>query len=136
MYVAGHGFRFYTGQQILIDTAAENRADEHTREVVRLTEIEEITDPLFGDAAVRRLAWYEADALRYEHNVIRTAVAGNLGPVTQGRRLSDSFAIDEPPPVPNIPLAIVRAGLNGWGATPACQHHLPSENRLYWCCPA
>src|SRR5262249_16384507 len=42
----------------------------------------------------------------------RTQIAGNLVPATQGRRYTESFAVDQGPPLSQIALAIQRTGAN------------------------
>jgi hypothetical protein len=66
MYLAGHGYGLLIGLAVLIDTAAANTSDPPTRAVVHLTEVEELTDPLFGPALVTRIAWSAAEALTHE----------------------------------------------------------------------
>lgn len=120
MYLTGHGFGFHLGQPILIDTAAVNTADAPTREVVHITVIEELVDPFFGGALVTRIGWSAAESLQFEHNLMRTNAGGNLVPATQGRRFSESFAIDQAPSAsPQMPLAIVRSGANSTPDVPA-----------------
>ena len=122
MWVLGHGFGFTAGQALLIDTQAVNSADPPIREIIHLTSADEEVDPLFLDASsnptpVTHVVWGASEALQYDHDLTRTAVAGNIVPATQGQRLTESFGIDAPPVSnPTLPLAVVRTGPN---STPA-----------------
>jgi hypothetical protein len=110
MSVEGHGFGFSTGQALLIDTAGPTSADPPRREVVHLLGAVETNDPLYG-VEVTRIRWRPADALKYDHDLTRTVLAGNLVPATQGRRFAEAFAIGTAPEdAPDAPLAIVRGG--------------------------
>lgn len=108
MWIEGHGFGFVSGQQLLIDTAAQTTADPPLRELIQITNATEETDALYG-IPVTHLEWQNGLALN--HDLTRTVVAGNLIPATQGRRYSESFAIDEA--ASQAPLALVRTGMNG-----------------------
>jgi hypothetical protein len=110
MWVEGHGFGFIAGQQLLIDTPAQNSADPPVREIVQLASVGEETDPLFN-VDVTHLVF--ESPLQSNHDLTRTQLAGNLVPATQGRRYSETFAIDQVPPGSSVPLAIVRTGPNG-----------------------
>ena len=109
MWVEGHGFNFVQGQNILIDTQAQATADPPTRETVQLVSVDEEIDPLYG-TAITHIAWM--NGLQFNHDLTRTVLAGNLVPATQGRRYSESFAIDQAPTGVAMPLAIVRTGPN------------------------
>jgi Baseplate J-like protein len=109
MWVQGHGFHFITGQMLLIDTSAQNSADPPTRETITLASSNEEVDPLFG-VDVTHIVWQAG--LQSNHDLTRTVVAGNLVPATQGRRYTESFAIDQSPAGLPTPLAIVRTGAN------------------------
>jgi hypothetical protein len=119
MWIAGHGFQFIAGQQLLIDTAAATSADPPIREVVQLVSADEELDPLFptsdspAGVLVTHIVWRPDDALTFDHDLTRTILAGNLVPATQGRRFTESFAIDTGPNsgLPT-PLAIARTGAN------------------------
>ncbi|HET9080123.1 MAG TPA: hypothetical protein VFO01_06365 [Trebonia sp.] len=129
MWVTGHGHGFYSGQELLIDTAAA-AGDPLAREIVRLTAAEERTDPVQG-RPVTLIRW--SDRLVSDHDLTRTELAGNLLPAVQGRVTDEFFAIPGEAQPPAVPLAIVRADRNGspahclytlagplaWGAAPA-----------------
>ncbi|HMD96338.1 MAG TPA: baseplate J/gp47 family protein [Terriglobia bacterium] len=119
MWVLGHGFNFQPGQNLLIDTAAATTADPHVREVVQLTSVDEQFDPLFltpppspAPTPVTHLVWGQDSALASNHDLTRTILAGNLIPATQGRRYTESFAIDQSPAGSQTPVAIQRTGPN------------------------
>lgn len=100
LWISGHGFDFPVGDSqlgtvglaILIDTAAPTPVDPPIREVVHLIGAAESVDPLYG-VPVTRLAWDASEALKWEHVISRTSVAGNLVPASQGRRYTDTFVI-------------------------------------------
>jgi hypothetical protein len=109
MWMEGQGFNFLPGTTLLIDTAAQTTADPPTREIIQLKSIDEEVDPLFG-SAVTHIVW--ENGLASDHDLTRTVLAGNLVPATQGRRYTESFAIDQAPPLSQLPLAILRTGPN------------------------
>jgi hypothetical protein len=109
MWVLGQGFHFVPGLSLLLDTTAQNSADPSTRELVRLVRVDEETDPLYA-SAITHIVW--ADGLKFNHDLTRTVLAGNLVPATQGRRYTESFAIEQPPSGVSMPLAILRTGPN------------------------
>lgn len=119
MWILGHGFHFVAGQTLLIDTAASTSADPPIREVVHLISADEEVDPLFltppgpVPTPVTHIVWRADDALQADHDLTRTVLAGNLIPATQGRRFTESFAIDQAPgSASQVPLAILRTGPN------------------------
>ena len=130
MWISGHGHGFYPGQELLIDTAGAVSGDSPLREVVRVTEAEEDTDPVRAQP-VTLIRW--ADRLTSDHDLTRTEVAGNLLPAMQGRVVEQTFAIpgETGPAGPAgapVPLAAVRADHPG---SPA--HYLYSlAGQLAW----
>lgn len=100
-------------QLILIDTKADPEADEPLRQIVQLVGLPlETTDPLFG-RPVAQITWRTRDALRADHDLTRTRVAGNVVPATQGRRAVERFIVShEGSSSAVIPRAIVRTGAN------------------------
>lgn len=110
MWIEGQGYAFEVGMNLLIDTAAATTADPHVREPVQLTGVDEEQDPLYGDV-ITHISWQ--NGLQYNHDLSRTVLAGNLVIATQGRRYTESFAIDTAPVGSNIPVAMVRTGPNG-----------------------
>jgi hypothetical protein len=153
LWVIGQGFQFVTdesagpggGMALLIDTAADNTADPHIREIVHLVSAHLETDTLYNQA-LTHLIWRPEEALKYDHNLTvasdgcpgtalagpRTALAGNLVPATQGRQFTESFAI---PPAADLqtPLAIVRTGPNNTPDEPAIQYlYTLQHGRMAW----
>jgi len=116
LWLQGHGLGFYLGQSLLIDTQGATSADPHIREIVTLAKFDEQQDPLFGPGGTppQPLTHLEfAAPTRFDHDLTRTTLVGNLVPATQGRRVEESFAIETPgaPPSPR-PLAVARSGPN------------------------
>lgn len=103
-------FPDYQDLLLLIDTQGATSADPPIREVVRLVTAKTDFDPLFNQY-LTHLVWRKEDALKYDHDLTKTIVVGNLVPATQGRRYTEQFAIDEAPN-PQTPLAIARTGAN------------------------
>lgn len=119
LWIEGHGFNFQGGEALLIETAGPTSADPKLREVVHLLEdptkaaIEDI-DVLFGQP-VTHICWQSKDALKFDHDLTRTILLGNLVPATQGRRYTETFTIptNSPASVPSsTPLALARTGAN------------------------
>lgn len=101
------------GQLLLIDSTAIPPADPPAREIVRIACLDDTeTDLLYG-TPLTRIVWRAEDALRADHDLERTTVAGNLVPATQGRRYVDNFVVSSAASPPGTPLAIVRTGANG-----------------------
>jgi Baseplate J-like protein len=109
MWIEGQGYGFEVGMTLLIDTAAATTADPPIRETIQLVSVDEEQDPLYGDL-ITHIVW--ENGLQFNHDLSRTVLAGNIVPATQGRRYTESFAIDTAPAGSNIPLAMVRTGLN------------------------
>jgi hypothetical protein len=114
-WIEGWGHNLEAGMALLIDTTAVISADPPQREVVHLSaDGEEITDTLFGEN-ITHIVWSEP--LQFDHDIVsvdalgnlRTTIAGNLVPATQGRRVTEVFAIGEAPSTaPDLPLAVAR----------------------------
>jgi hypothetical protein len=130
LWVQGQGFGFQVGDvahgilgtAILIDTRAETSADPPVREYVHLTGADERTDPLY-DVPLTRLRWSADEKPRFDHDLTRTTIAGNLVPATQGRRYTEAFVIETPPTAnPFIPRAIARTGPNATPDSPIPQY--------------
>ncbi|MCU1244866.1 MAG: hypothetical protein JWN02_776 [Acidobacteria bacterium] len=136
-WIAGDGYRFVAGQQLLIDTRAAIAADPPTRQVVTLISIDETVDLLFHHP-VTHIVWRLEDRLREDRDlgvdgngVPRTLFAGNLVPATQGRTMVESFAIPADP-LPPGNLAIVREGVRS-GGVPSLQYlYTLAEAPLAW----
>ncbi|WP_287130453.1 hypothetical protein [Candidatus Cyanaurora vandensis] len=142
MWVLGHGYPFYPGQTLLIETAALVAADPPRRELVVLTQTLETVDELFLSPApdpsdpdqptpVTQLFW--GTALTLDHDLTQTLVSGNLLPATQGGRRVLQFTI---PPAATNP-AWVRTGANSTPDLPVAQYlfTLP-QSPLVWLDPA
>ena len=122
MHVEGAGLGFFEGQVLLIDTEGATTADPAIRQLVMLTEIEEMEDPLFG-LMVTRIGWRKEDALRHHHDLTRTQLAGNLVPATQGLRRTEHFVVGEGAAVdPSMARALARLGANSLAEKPRWQH--------------
>jgi hypothetical protein len=103
-----HDLDLAPGVALLLDTAPADPADANLRQIVVLTAVTEETDPVFA-ASVTHIRWAAADALTRDRDLTRTQVKGNLVPATQGRRVTEAFAIDAAVAAP----ATVRTGPNG-----------------------
>lgn len=113
MWIVRPGRDVVVDQTLLIETARESTADAPVRQLVTLVKVTPEIDTLYGQALLR-IEWRDEDALRVEHDLTRTTLAGNLVPATQGARQVERFVIREAPsPVPGPPRAIVRTGANG-----------------------
>jgi hypothetical protein len=124
MWVQKHGLNFSIGQPLLIDTPGATSADPHVLEVVTIARFDEQQDPLFGSpppAPVTHIV-FSAPA-QFDHDLTQTTLAGNLVPATQGRRVTENFAIDTPPlSNPNMAVAAVRTGPNDTPDDPSLQY--------------
>jgi hypothetical protein len=128
MWVAGDSFNFVTdtnagpgkGQTLLIDTEGATSADPRIREIVHLFSADPETDPLFPTpppnpqpTPITHIVFRAEDTLKSDHDLTKTVLAGNLILATQGRRYTETFAIEKPSTAsPQMPLAIVRVGSN------------------------
>ncbi|HET9060624.1 MAG TPA: baseplate J/gp47 family protein, partial [Acidimicrobiales bacterium] len=144
MWVLGHGYGFVTGDTaagkpgtaLLIETAALSPLDQPAREVVQLVSVDEETDPLVG-TLLTHLTWDASQALRVDHDLPRTHLAGNLLPATEGQRYQEDFAVL---PAPGAPLgtlpAVARPGPNATctSTAPIFAHTL-NGGRLAWLPP-
>ena len=116
MWLRGH-HEFYAGQELLIDTAGSSGSPP-VRQVVRLIEWEQSTDPV-TEAPVTRIRWEEG--LTSDHDLTRTEIAGNLLRAVQGRAAEEVFVIPGGPAAPGVPggqsppLATARASRVGAG---------------------
>ena len=94
MWVEGHGFQFFPGQQLLLDTAAQTTADPPVREIVTLTSATEETDPLFlATAHPSDLAERSGESSRsYAHHAGGEPGSGNAGQALHGKLCDRSAA--------------------------------------------
>ncbi len=133
MWLSGSGYGLSQGLFILIETAADTTADPPARQIVTLSATPvETTDPLYGNAPVTLIAW--DDPLTSDRNLLKTTVYGNVVPATQGRRFTESFAIDTAPSTnPRMPLAFTRLGTNATPAVPTYDYRYCLRNApLAW----
>ncbi len=145
MWILNHGYNFEA--QILADSMPlliqTDLPGESIREVVKLTSATEIFDPIYltsgSPTPVTLITWGQADALKREHDLTQTHLAGNLLPTTQGQRFSESFAIGTAPAgATAMPVAIARYGPNGTDAAPnwifryPLSRSNPAAGRLAW----
>ena len=91
LYVRGSRLGLYAGQQLLLDSPAPDSADPPTRELVTVSGFVETSDVLLGDVAVTRVFLQAPTAA--DHDLYTTTVAGNIVPVVQGTRQSETFTI-------------------------------------------
>ena len=119
MWISGHGHGFYPGQALLLDTAGPAGGDPPVREIVQVTEAAEKTDPV-ETQDVTLIRW--ASGLRYDHDLARTEVAGNLVPAIQGRMTQEVFAIPDGSSTASGPgtLAVARSVQGGSSAEYLC----------------
>jgi hypothetical protein len=128
-YVTGHGLGLYPGQQLLLDSPAADSADPPVRELVTVAKTKETFDLLIGEASPPPLALTQIilqGPTNSDHDLYRTAVAGNIVPAVQGLRHSEKFVIPDPsdlspPPPPSRPV-VVRVGANWTPANPLPDH--------------
>lgn len=116
MWVEGKNLGLSGGQLLVIETDGTTSADPPIRQFVRLvagTPTEEGTDQIFSKDFTK-ITWRAEDALEADRDLSKTRLQGNLLPATQGRRCSESFAIETPPPaLAELPRAIYRQGPDG-----------------------
>ncbi len=115
MWISGHGHHLSPGQALLLDTAGATGGDPAVREIVRVTEAAEDTDPI-GAHPVTLIRW--VGGLRQDHDLTRTEIAGNLVWAVQGQMTEEAFSIPGGPPPADgqtTALASVRSGPGGSG---------------------
>ncbi len=103
------------GRWVVVETAAELDGDPPLRQRVRLLEVDAaITDPLFHDQSVVRIAWGAADALAHARDLAVTTVRANVVAATEGQRHSERFFTSSQAWAPSrgVPRALVRTGAN------------------------
>jgi hypothetical protein len=75
----------------------------------------------------------QSPGLKYEHDLTKTLLAGNLVPATQGRRFTETFAIDQSPTGTHAPLAVERMGPNNSPDSTSVQYsHTLRSAPLVW----
>jgi hypothetical protein len=95
VWIAETNLGFQPGQRMVLDTRAELDADPPLREAVTLTRVTPDVDTLLN-VQLTHLEWSRDDALKADHDIGRTIIAGNLVPATQGRRAVERFRIPKP----------------------------------------
>jgi hypothetical protein len=147
MDVTGPGYDFRPGQALLIETASNDSIDPPLRQVVHLLKAgdprgswaQEVFDELFN-LTVTRIRWEAADALTAARDLARTTVSGNIALATQGRTVTESFAIGVSQS--SLPQAIERAGPSPAAAPdmadirPAIRLYTLAKSPLTWLPPA
>ena len=116
-YVRGSSLGLYPGQQLLLDSPAASSADPPVRELVTVSGHEETRDVLLGNFELTRI--FLSTPTTADHDLTATAVAGNIVPVVQGIRQSETFTIPLPGAASPAPV-VVRLAAN---STP--QHPRP-----------
>ncbi len=145
LWLHGHGLGLHAGQQLLLETTAEDGVDRPQRELIVVvgTPTEDF-DSVFPDpvtavfpAPVTRISLDPSASPKQVHDLSRTRIAGNLIPATQGRRREEQVT---------IPLdgrsgggVIVRAGANQgtsyqWtlGDSPLCWRLAPPDSDVVY----
>jgi Baseplate J-like protein len=147
MWVEGHGFNFYAGQELLIESPGDTSADPEIRQVVRLADrvAEEGHDDLYHQP-VTHIFWLPMDALGHDRDLTKqadgtsnTILAGNLAPATQGKTTRETFFIPDENltlPLSTITPALARTGNNSTNDDPVIQYLYPLSNSpLVWLQP-
>jgi hypothetical protein len=106
VWIKGHGYGFYVGQELLIDTAGAGSGDPPVREIVQLTSFEQHLDPVGQQPAIEPqpvtlIRW--AEGLSTSHDLTQTQIAGNLLPALQGQITEETFTIPGGPAPPGPP---------------------------------
>jgi hypothetical protein len=124
----GHQLNLAPGQRVLIDTAPV-AGDAPVRQVVTITAFVTDHDDVYNQD-VARIEFGANDQLVREHDLTRTMLSANLVPATQGRRCTETFAIDDARE--GLPIALVRTGPNQ-----TTQYLYPlKQGPLAWLAPA
>ena len=108
-YVRGSALGLYPGQQLLLDSPAAFSADPPVRELVTVSGHEETRDELLGNVELTRI--FLLTPTTADHDLTATAVAGNIVPVVQGIRQSETFTIPLPGVASPAPV-VVRLAAN------------------------
>jgi hypothetical protein len=145
LWLHGHGLGLHAGQQLLLETTAEDGIDRPQRELIIVagTPTEDF-DSVFPDpvtavlpAPVTRIALDPAASPKLVHDLSRTRIAGNLIPATQGRRREEQVTI--PADKRSGGGVVVRAGANQgttyqWtlGDGPLCWRPAPPDSDVVY----
>jgi hypothetical protein len=90
--------KFWTGKWLLLKTDPEDPSVPARRHLIRVIEVEHVSDPLSLDeannpVAVTRLRWEDDQALPFEMCLSAMVVHGNLVSATAGETVSEFFSI-------------------------------------------
>jgi hypothetical protein len=109
----GHGLGQEPEQQLLIETAPALDGYPPVREIVRISGVSEVEDPVFKVQLTRIEL---AAPTELEHDLSRTHFAANLVPAVQGALAQETFAIPAQAPLsapsPGAAPVVVRAAAN------------------------
>lgn len=100
------------GKWVLLQTSPADPSKPARAVPVRLTGIENLTDPVFG-VNITRLSWEEKHATRFELELDSLRVRRNLFPATAGQTFTADFVIGPSPDPEALPEAVERTGPNG-----------------------
>jgi hypothetical protein len=109
VFVTGMNLGLKQGQQLLLDSPAADSADPPVRELVEVDSFTEVTDQLRGGVKLTQITL--AAPTTADHDLYTTVVAGNIVPVVQGQRRTETFEIPDPSAPPPGPV-VVRATAN------------------------
>ena len=129
-YVRGTALGLYPGQQLLLDSPAAFGADPPVRELVTVSGHEERRDVLLGNVELTRI--FLSTPTTADHDLTATAVAGNIVPVVQGIRRSETFTIPLPGAAAPAPV-VVRPAANSTPQDPRPDYrYCLSSGPLAW----
>lgn len=105
------------GRWVLLRTDPPDASQPVRLWMIRLIEVEELTDPLVSDPqtgqAITRLVWEEAQATPFELDLEFLTVRGNMLPATAGKTRTIQVSIGPSPDPQTIAEAVERTGPNG-----------------------
>ena len=110
--------KFWLGKWLLLKSDPQDPALPARRHLVRLVELEQLTDPLFPDEsnnpiAITRIQWGEDKALPFEICLDDAVLHGNLLAATAGQTITEFFSIrgnTSIPPGQAVAQAVERQG--------------------------
>ena len=114
------------GKWVLLKTNPKDLAVKARRWIVRLIEVEDLTDPIF-DQNITKLTWEKEQATPFELDLEILEVRGNLIPATAGESKSQVFHIGPAVPGGGDIEAVERTGPNG---SPAYLFSLPDSDSV------
>lgn len=145
-WILGTGYGFAVGQALVIETVTPDSGEPPLREVIHLKPsranladfADKEFDPVFVDhgnpTAVTHIRWGSEESLRHDHDLSITTFGANVVPATQGRRRTETFAIESVPPgISGATVAVRRTGPRAPGAPPALVDRYPlHDGPLAW----